>query len=193
LDIETILHICQEQDVEAVHPGYGFLSENDAFCSALELAGIKFIGPTVENLRQFGDKTAARDLAIAMNIPVIAGSEKAFLFWQEAKAWIRENTMYPVIIKAGKKLDLMSAYMFIVVPNEMNFHSSSMSNTAYKLRGEEAVVSVSSPVKRILKDSLLLLLTKRKMLLVTAVALWRNMSRNQDISKCNVSVTEQEM
>jgi len=110
LDIETILHICHEQDVEAVHPGYGFLSENDAFCSALELAGIKFIGPTVENLRQFGDKTAARDLAINMNIPIIAGSETAFVFWEEAKAWIRENTTYPVIIKAGEHLLVISIF-----------------------------------------------------------------------------------
>ena len=98
--------------MEAVHPGYGFLSENDAFCSALELAGIKFIGPTVENLRQFGDKTAARNLAIAMNIPVISGSEKAFALWQDAKAWIRENTSYPVIVKAGKHTFYVVSFLY---------------------------------------------------------------------------------
>jgi Biotin carboxylase len=45
-----------------------------------------------------------------MNIPVIAGSEKAFVFWQEAKAWIRENTSYPVIIKAGKRSTVPKFY-----------------------------------------------------------------------------------
>jgi biotin carboxylase len=55
----------------------------------------------MENLRQFGNKTTAKDLAIAMNVPVIAGSDTAFPSWEEAKVWIRENTTYPVIVKAG--------------------------------------------------------------------------------------------
>jgi len=105
LDIETIVKICKNQGVEAVHPGYGFLSENEKFAAALERNGIKFIGPTVENLQQFGDKTAAKSLAISSNVPVIAGSDDAFPSWQDAKKWIKENTTYPVIIKVSKLMD----------------------------------------------------------------------------------------
>jgi hypothetical protein len=57
LDIEGITAICVENNVTAVHPGYGFLSENEAFARSLEANGIIFIGPTVENLGTFGDKT----------------------------------------------------------------------------------------------------------------------------------------
>lgn len=101
LDIDTIVKICKEQGIEAVHPGYGFLSENEHFAAALQRAGIKFIGPTIENLRQFGDKTSAKEIAIRMNVPVIAGSDNAFANWQEVRDWIAENTTYPVIVKAA--------------------------------------------------------------------------------------------
>ena len=59
------------------------------------------MGPTVENLKQFGDKTSAKELAIAMKVPVIAGSDDAFPSWVEAKDWIRANSTYPVIVKAA--------------------------------------------------------------------------------------------
>ncbi len=101
LDIDSIVKICKDNGVEAVHPGYGFLSENEKFAAALERNGIKFVGPTAENLRQFGDKTAAKELAIAMQVPVIAGSDDAFPSWVEARDWIKENTTYPVIVKAA--------------------------------------------------------------------------------------------
>jgi len=101
LDIDTIVKICKERGVEAVHPGYGFLSENEKFAAALERNGIKFIGPTVENLRQFGDKTAAKELAVAMKVPIIAGSDDAFKTWADARDWIDQNTTYPVIVKAA--------------------------------------------------------------------------------------------
>ena len=77
------------------------MSENEKFAAALERNGIKFIGPTVTNLQQFGDKTSAKELAIAMDVPVIAGSDDAFPTWMDAKEWIRENTTYPVIVKAA--------------------------------------------------------------------------------------------
>ena len=101
LDIPTIVQICKENGVEAVHPGYGFLSENSDFASALERNGIKFIGPTAKNLEQFGDKTTAKEMAIAANVPVIAGSDDAFPSWVEARDWIKENCDYPVIVKAA--------------------------------------------------------------------------------------------
>jgi pyruvate carboxylase len=104
LDIDHIVKICKENGVEAVHPGYGFLSENDKFAQALCDNGIIFIGPTVDNLRNFGDKTTARELAIAMKVPVIAGSDDAFASADDARKWIEDpanNCEYPVIVKAA--------------------------------------------------------------------------------------------
>ncbi len=86
-----------------MHPGYGFLSENEHFATALEQAGIVFVGPTVENLNMFGDKTSARNMAIASNVPVVPGSTDAFASWQEARDWIADpinKCSYPVIVKA---------------------------------------------------------------------------------------------
>jgi len=103
LDIDTIVKICLHNKVEAVHPGYGFLSENANFASKLEQNGIVFVGPTVANLRTFGDKTAARNMAVAQHVPVVPGSEQAFRTVQEAKDWIEDpanKCPYPVIVKA---------------------------------------------------------------------------------------------
>jgi hypothetical protein len=103
LDIPNIVKICTQNHVQAVHPGYGFLSENEHFATALEKAGIVFVGPTVENLNMFGDKTSARNMAIASNVPVVPGSTDAFASWQEARDWIADpinKCSYPVIVKA---------------------------------------------------------------------------------------------
>jgi pyruvate carboxylase len=103
LDIEKIVDICVKNAVEAVHPGYGLLSENANFAKALEDNGIVFVGPTVDNLKLFGDKTAARMNAIRSNVPVVPGSEEAFPTAEEAAVWINnpENKCsYPVIVKA---------------------------------------------------------------------------------------------
>lgn len=103
LDIDTIVDLCVKHGVKAVHPGYGFLSENENFPQKLNAAGIVFVGPTVENLRTFGDKTAARHIAIEQKVPVVAGSAEAFATWQDAGKWIDDssnNCSYPVIVKA---------------------------------------------------------------------------------------------
>jgi pyruvate carboxylase len=104
LDIDTIVNICLKNGVEAVHPGYGFLSENMKFAAALEKNGITFVGPTVGNLQMFGDKTAARDLAISKNVPVVPGSADAFATVADAKKFIDDPVNkcgYPVIVKAA--------------------------------------------------------------------------------------------
>ena len=75
------------------YKGYGFLSENEGFATALEKAGITFVGPTVENLQTFGDKTAARNMAIANKVPVVAGSAQAFATAQEAGEWIENAAL----------------------------------------------------------------------------------------------------
>ena len=79
------------------------MSENEKFANTLESAGITFVGPTVENLRTFGDKTAARKAAIAANVPVVPGSKEAFATADEAAKWISDPANqcdYPVIVKA---------------------------------------------------------------------------------------------
>jgi pyruvate carboxylase len=103
LDIDNIVKICVQNGVEAVHPGYGFLSENEHFAAKLEQNGVAFVGPTVENLQTFGDKTAARNIAIANGVPVVPGSEDAFATVPDAGKWIADpanKCSYPVIVKA---------------------------------------------------------------------------------------------
>src|SRR5271166_6135980 len=79
LDVEGIVTLAAEKGVDAIHPGYGFLSENPALPRACEQAGITFIGPGADLLELLGDKTAARRLAQRANVPVIPGTEHAVL------------------------------------------------------------------------------------------------------------------
>jgi pyruvate carboxylase len=76
LDVEGIVTLAAEKGVEAIHPGYGFLSENPALPRACERAGITFIGPSADLLDTLGDKTAARRLAQKAGIPVVPGTEE---------------------------------------------------------------------------------------------------------------------
>ena len=76
LNIEAIVKLAREKGVDAIHPGYGFLSENADFARACEAAGIAFVGPRPELLDQLGDKVAARKLAIEAGVPVLGGSDR---------------------------------------------------------------------------------------------------------------------
>src|SRR5450432_2896419 len=76
LDVEGIVALAKEKGVDAIHPGYGFLSENPGLPRACERAGIVFVGPSAELLELLGDKTAARRLAQKAGVPVIPGTEK---------------------------------------------------------------------------------------------------------------------
>src|SRR6266446_6071727 len=76
LDIAGIVAIAREHGVDAIHPGYGFLSEKAAFAQACDEADIKFIGPRVEHLAQLGDKLVARRIAAQAGVPVLPGSER---------------------------------------------------------------------------------------------------------------------
>src|SRR5438552_12967368 len=71
LDVDGIVALAHEKEVDAIHPGYGFLSENPSLPRACEKAGITFIGPSTEILEMLGDKTAARKLAQSAQIPVV--------------------------------------------------------------------------------------------------------------------------
>ena len=86
LDVDRILAIAQEHECDAVHPGYGFLSENAEFADRLESAGITFVGPGSDVLRQLGDKVTARQIAKDSGAPVLAGSSNA-IGLQEAIAF----------------------------------------------------------------------------------------------------------
>src|ERR1700748_2614110 len=76
LDVAGIVALAKEKGVDAIHPGYGFLSENPALPRACERAGITFVGPSAEILELLGDKTAARKLAEKAGVPVVPGTEK---------------------------------------------------------------------------------------------------------------------
>ncbi|RYG74045.1 pyruvate carboxylase [Lentibacillus lipolyticus] len=100
LDIEGILDLAKEVDVDAIHPGYGFLSENIEFARRCEEEGITFIGPTSEHLNMFGDKVKARMQAVNAGLPVIPGSNGPVSSLKEAEAFGRDHG-YPIIIKAS--------------------------------------------------------------------------------------------
>ena len=100
LDVENIVAMAREKGVDAIHPGYGFLSENPALPRACAREGIVFIGPSAEILDLLGDKTTARRLAQKAGLPVIPGTEKAVKTFAEAeKAAARIG--FPLIIKAA--------------------------------------------------------------------------------------------
>ena len=100
LDIEGIVALAKEKGVDAIHPGYGFLSENPELPRACERAGISFIGPSAELLDLLGDKTAARRLAIKAGIPVVPGTEEPVSDPEQAKK-IAAEIGFPLIIKAA--------------------------------------------------------------------------------------------
>jgi pyruvate carboxylase len=100
LDIAGIVALAKEKGVDAIHPGYGFLSENPAFARACEKAGIIFVGPPPSLLELLGDKTAARRLAASAGVPVLPGTENPVKSLAEAQR-IAEEIGYPVIVKAA--------------------------------------------------------------------------------------------
>jgi pyruvate carboxylase len=100
LDIETIVQIAKRSGVDAIHPGYGFLSENADFARACADAGIAFIGPPPEVLDAMGDKTVARNRAEALGIPIVPGTKEPLESPETAVAWA-EEVGYPVILKAS--------------------------------------------------------------------------------------------
>lgn len=100
LKYEKIIEVAQTCGAEAIHPGYGFLSENVNFATACQKAGIVFIGPTPENIEAMGDKLSAKDLMKKAKVPCVPGSDGPVKTVDEAKAVIQEIGL-PVIIKAS--------------------------------------------------------------------------------------------
>jgi urea carboxylase len=98
LDADAVIAACKATGAEAVHPGYGFLSENTAFARKLEAEGIVFIGPTPENIEAFGLKHAARELAQANGVPLLPGTP--LLVSLEEALSAAQTIGYPVMLKS---------------------------------------------------------------------------------------------
>ena len=100
LRVDRILGAAKKHGAEAIHPGYGFLSENAEFAAACAEAGIVFIGPSSESIRRLGSKTAARQLAKQAGAPVVPGSEEPATQIENARALARKIG-YPILLKAA--------------------------------------------------------------------------------------------
>ncbi|PXW69218.1 acetyl-CoA carboxylase biotin carboxylase subunit [Loktanella sp. PT4BL] len=124
LSFPAIISACEITGAQAIHPGYGFLSENAAFVQAVEDHDLTFIGPTAEHIRVMGDKITAKDTMKALGVPCVPGSDGGVPTLADAKR-IGEEIGYPVIIKAtaggggrGMKVAQTAADM------EQAFHSA---------------------------------------------------------------------
>jgi acetyl-CoA carboxylase biotin carboxylase subunit len=100
LKVEAILSAALITGAEAIHPGYGFLSENARFAEMVEAHGLAFIGPTAEHIRIMGDKIAAKDAMRRLGVPLVPGSLGALDSLEEARE-VAAQVMYPVLIKAA--------------------------------------------------------------------------------------------
>ena len=100
LDIAGIIQIASEVGVDAIHPGYGFLSENAAFARACRKSGIAFVGPRPEVLDQLGDKITARAIAKKAGVPVLSGGDAPVASIDDAKT-LAVSLGYPIIVKAS--------------------------------------------------------------------------------------------
>ncbi|HEY9229764.1 MAG TPA: acetyl-CoA carboxylase biotin carboxylase subunit [Gemmatimonadaceae bacterium] len=134
---ERIIEAAQRLGAEAIHPGYGFLSEREWFARAVRDAGLVFIGPPPEAIAAMGSKTAARQLAVAANVPVVPGTTEPLSDAAEARA-IAERFGYPVLLKAaagggGKGMRVVRA------PNEIETALETARREAKNAFGDDAV------------------------------------------------------
>ncbi|MBK8206027.1 MAG: acetyl-CoA carboxylase biotin carboxylase subunit [Planctomycetes bacterium] len=100
LDISRIMAAAEVADVDAIHPGYGFLSENAHFAEVCQSSGISFIGPSPEAIRLLGNKAKARELAVKVGVPLLPGTKELVADDKEAIE-IANDIGYPVIVKAA--------------------------------------------------------------------------------------------
>ncbi len=134
---EKIIDAAKRTGAEAIHPGYGFLSEREWFARAVRDAGLVFIGPPAEAIAAMGSKTAARQLAIGAKVPVVPGTTEALRDEAEARA-IAERFGYPVLLKAaagggGKGMRVVRE------PKEMSSARETARREARNAFGDDAV------------------------------------------------------
>lgn len=137
LKIANIISAAEIGDVEAIHPGYGFLAENAHFAEICKSCNIKFIGPSPESIRQMGDKAKAKEMAKKLSVPVIPGSDGLVEDREEALK-IAKKLGYPVLIKAtagggGKgmriahnDISLANAFLTARTEAETSFNNSAV-------------------------------------------------------------------
>src|SRR5450432_1604916 len=101
LNIPAIISAAEVTDAEAIHPGYGFLSENADFAESVEKSGFAFIGPRPETIRLMGDKVSAKQTMIKAGIPCVPGSDGALPPEPEELIKLARKIGYPVIVKAS--------------------------------------------------------------------------------------------
>jgi propionyl-CoA carboxylase alpha chain len=97
---EKIIDLCKKNAIDAIHPGYGFLSENSDFAKKVEEAGITFIGPSAQSMEIMGSKLGAKNAVKKFQVPLVPGTESAIEDVQEAKK-IAESIGFPVLVKAS--------------------------------------------------------------------------------------------
>ena len=100
LVIEKLVKVCTDLQVDAVHPGYGFLSENGAFATALQKAGVIFVGPSPNAMKVMGDKLAAKEAVKGHGVPLVPGTEGAVSSMDEALK-VAKTIKFPILIKAA--------------------------------------------------------------------------------------------
>uniref|UniRef100_A0A8C7YW75 Pyruvate carboxylase b n=1 Tax=Oryzias sinensis TaxID=183150 RepID=A0A8C7YW75_9TELE len=100
LHIPDIIKVAKENGVDAIHPGYGFLSESADFAQACADAGVRFVGPTPDTVRKMGDKVEARSLANGAGVPVVPGTDGPISCLQDAQAFA-QTYGFPIIFKAA--------------------------------------------------------------------------------------------
>jgi len=101
LNVEKLLDVAARAEVDAVHPGYGFLAENAAFARACEEAGVVFIGPPADAIDAMGSKTRARELMAAAGVPIVPGTTEPVETVEDAKRIIEADIGYPIAVKAA--------------------------------------------------------------------------------------------
>src|ERR1043165_4009267 len=100
LRADKIIEVAKKTGADAIHPGYGFLSENASFSKAVADAGLIFIGPSAYSIEMMGSKIAAKQAAKKFNVPMVPGTEDPVKNAEEAKA-IAKKTGYPILVKAS--------------------------------------------------------------------------------------------
>lgn len=100
LNIKKIIEVAKRAHVDAIHPGYGFLSENDEFAYACAEAGLIFIGPSPESMRTMGDKVQSREAMMKAGVPIVPGSEEPIKSFLQAKS-LSKKLGYPIVVKAS--------------------------------------------------------------------------------------------
>jgi len=143
---EKIIEVAKKLKVDAIHPGYGFLSENEDFAQLVKDAGLIFIGPSPESIATMGSKLAAKEAASKFNIPMVPGGDKSVTSVTEAKK-IAEQVGYPVLIKAsagggGKGMRIVEK------PEEMEENMTRATSEALSAFGDGSVFIekyISSP------------------------------------------------